>query len=93
MTITVNQTQTNRICKHLGAGEVIGLTTTAHGYPILHAKLSERNDLYSVVLISIRHNTYHPFVVWTMNNATGTCEGGDYCQTLPEAIEAFGTRR
>tara|TARA_R110000850_G_scaffold2402_6_gene11651 strand:+ start:872 stop:1144 length:273 start_codon:yes stop_codon:yes gene_type:complete len=86
-----NQTQTNR-------------TTTQHGYPILHAKLSERNPQYSVVLASIRinlvacklgitHNTYHPFVVWTMNNATGTCEGGDYCLTLPEAIKAFDTRR
>ncbi len=47
------------------------------------------------VLARLAHNDLHPFVVWSMSSDDGIswdCSGGDYCETLGEALNSLALR-
>jgi hypothetical protein len=61
---------------------------TLNGYPILHRE--EHEDGTQTVMAFREWHPYHPFVVarwWVMLEHTWA--GGQYLETLPEAMKAF----
>lgn len=41
------------------------------------------------IVIAFLRDKHHPFVVWYANTQAGGTSGGDYCETMAEALEAF----
>jgi hypothetical protein len=54
-----------------------------------HKQADEYTD---IVLCLAPASPLHPFVVWTYNHARGTCQRGDYFETLQEAINVYNER-
>lgn len=71
-------------------------TRTTHGYPVLAARWVP-GDAIQVngwfVVAHLEHNPYHPFVTWFMRADDLSCHGGDYCETLEEALQSWKERR
>jgi hypothetical protein len=60
------------------------------GATILNLKPS--NPDCDVILCYAPESTYHPFVVWTYNHATGGCVWGDYFDNINDAAARFAER-
>lgn len=46
----------------------------------------------TIVMCFAPKSVYHPYVVWTYNETTGSCNSGDYYRTMSEAAIKFGKR-
>mgnify|MGYP003650412528 CR=1 FL=1 len=70
-----------------------------NGYPVIAYKPSKhslKNMAWNrqVVLVNIKDNDLHPYVVASHYPILGnTWEHGDYCKTKEEALEVFNNRK
>lgn len=59
---------------------------------VLLCKPVENMPHCTIIMCLAPKSVYHPYVVWTYNELTGSCNSGDYFRTMSEAAIKFGKR-